>query len=214
MSGWDGRGNGLAAWDDAYLPGGVWDQHNGGPRTRAFGVALLGFLDPVLHDYLSQPGRTMLDWGCGLGEIVALLREKYPEAVVAGMDFSLVAVMRAREAFGEPFLCDEEIADEYDVIIASNVHEHFVDYMGLMETHMAKAKDYYVVLTPLEEYLGDGESMTIAEREAAGHAHVHRFSLESFPQEMGEWYLFASGVVTPGPLWPGQQLALIYRRHP
>lgn len=211
MSGWDGRGNGLQAWDDAYEEGGVWDEYNGGPRTRAFGEALLRGLNDNESGYMERFGCTVLDWGCGLGEITALLRGRFPDAVVTGLDFSETAIRRATETFGPPFIRADSIDTTYDVIVASNVHEHFVDYLGLTREHLARCRDMYVILTPYEENLGDGEAMTIAEREAAGHAHVHRFSDESFPADLDGWRM-VSRLVEPGPLWPGRQLMAVYTR--
>lgn len=212
MTDWNDRGNDKDAWDDAYAKGGLWDEHKGGPRTEAFGNALLAWLPPQHADYLAAPGRTILDWGCGLGEITDLLRQRFPEAVVTGLDFSKTGIARAIEAFGAPFVRADSIEDYYDVIIASNVHEHFVDYLGLTMQQMAYCRGRYVILTPYEEHLGDAEQMTIVARNKAGHAHVHRFGDASFPEVIGGFRLASKGLVEPGPLWAGQQLALVYSK--
>lgn len=214
MTGWDNRGNGRYAWDDALRPGGVWDEYNGGPRTRAFGEALLGWLPAPVCEWLSEPGRTILDWGCAAGEITDLLRGRFPQATVAGLDFSVVGVWRARDAFGDPFIFADEIPGMWDAIVVSNVHEHFVDYLDLMRTHLAHTLGFYIILTPHNENLGPGETMTPQEREDAGHAHVHRFTSASFPDEIGGWRKVSEGIVVPGPLWPGEQLAIVYGREP
>lgn len=207
---WENRGNSKEAWDEALRDGEVWDQAKGGLRTEAFGKALLAWLPEDLRRWMSQPGRSILDWGCAKGEMTALLRAAFPKATVAGLDFAQSGIDHALATYGPPFYCADSIPGRWDVIIASNVHEHFVDYLGLIDDHLKHTRRFYVILTPRDEHLGDGEGMTPKQREKAGHAHVQRFTEDSFPQQRHSWSKRYEGVVVPGPLWPGEQLVVVY----
>lgn len=58
-----------------------------------------GSLTALVHDHLQlQPGQSVLDVGCGRGELLALLRKRVgPEGRVIGVDYSAGMVRRARE---------------------------------------------------------------------------------------------------------------------
>jgi len=205
---WDDRGNTAAAWDAAYTTGDHWDQIDGGSITRAFADALLTSLDPETVGACASG--TILDWGCGRGEMTQALRERFPAAVVAGQDFSGVAIAAARRAYGEPFILGEEIAGTWDVVIASNVLEHLLDPRAVMLQHMRHTRRY-IAMVPYEEPLGVGEGLTPEQRRAAGHAHLHRFGADDLGEFEG-WRTVDRTVVEPGPAWPGRQLIQTWAR--
>ncbi len=75
---------------------------------------------------------TVLDAGCGLGELVLLLRDLLPSAAITGVDFSELAVQHARERF--PFAQFEvldlehgRLAQSFDLVVNSEVLEHIAD---------------------------------------------------------------------------------------
>lgn len=62
-------------------------------RARPF-VDLLARVQPA------QPPRTVVDLGCGPGNLTALLAQRWPDAAVVGVDSSAAMVERAREVDG------------------------------------------------------------------------------------------------------------------
>ncbi len=207
---WDDRGNSVEAWESAYAPGGHWDQINGDELTTAFCRVLLSNLPSEVAEWLAEPGRTVLDWGCARGQMVEGFREALPNAKVWGLDFSKWAIRQARAKYGGGFICANRTRTRWDCIVVSNVHEHVVDYIGLVHEHLKFCDGRYIILTPFNESLGQGEEMTPAEREQAGHAHVQKFGLDSFPVELDGWVRESQQIVEPGSIWPGQQLLIIY----
>jgi len=205
---WDDRGNTASAWDAAYTAGDHWDQIDGGAITRAFADALIANLDPDTQAACASG--SILDWGCGRGEMTHTLRERFPGAVIVGQDFSAVAIAAARKAYGEQFICAEQITGEWDVIIASNVLEHLLEPRAVMREHM-RHTPRYVAMVPYEEALGPGEGLTPEQRRAAGHAHLHRFGADDLGEFEG-WRTVNRTVVEPGPAWPGRQLIQVWAR--
>ena len=209
---WD-RGNSREAWDDAFAPGGHWDKVNGDALTECFGRCILENLNPEVTEYLETARTWVLDWGCARGQTAVLFRERFPRARVVGLDFAERAITQARQRYGGHFIYEREgrIRWDWDVIVNSNVLEHLPDPIGVVREHLSHTNAYYIILVPYDENLDEGNDMTVAERQAAGHAHLHRFSTADFPDEVGGTRCIQRDVVEPGPAWPGHQLLLVYK---
>lgn len=85
---------------------------------------------------LLPQGGYLLDVGCGVGHLLALVAAQIPALALTGVDFSPVAVNLARTAVGNNgavFLLDfvpqslPFTDGEYDVVVSSHVVEHLVD---------------------------------------------------------------------------------------
>lgn len=86
-----------------------------------------------LYQEFIPPGKSLLDYGCGTGEIIAALA---PGRGV-GFDISREMLKRAKDKFGgKPNLyftdsaTDPALADEFDYIILADVVEHLEDVYG------------------------------------------------------------------------------------
>jgi len=176
---------------------------------------------PEVIDACYTPAATILDWGCARGQLVGIFRKRFPLATVDGIDHSREGIEQGRENFPDGLhghLYHEAggtIWHEYDVIVNSNVMEHLVDPIGVLRAHLQRCRQFYVILTPYEEPLGDArrEAMTPEERHAEGHTHVQKFHLGSFPVQI-EGFARAAQIhdVEPGDIWPGYQLLVVYKR--
>jgi SAM-dependent methyltransferase len=210
---WANRGNSAEAWEGAFAPGGHWDEIGGDALTECFGRCILENLNPEVTEYLETARRWVLDWGCARGQTTALLRERFPRAHVAGMDFARGAINQAVEQYGGHFIYEPtcRIRTRWDVIVNSNVLEHLPDPIGVVREHLSHPNAYYIILVPYEEDLNEGNDMTVEQRRAAGYGHVQRFGMADFPDEIGGARCIQRDMVEPGPAWPGQQLLLAYK---
>ena len=129
---------------------------NGGPaQTRYFMNELIAHLPKAEQNYLRDNSVTILDCGCATGEGVALLGETFPHCRVAGLDIALSAIETAQERFPQhEFLLSEEgeIPYPFDVVVTSNVLEHFEDSLALARRQAAKSQLLYLILVPYREY--------------------------------------------------------------
>jgi SAM-dependent methyltransferase len=190
--------NSRAWWDDYFEH--QWRESGGREQTRHFMEALTAHLGPAEFAFLSRPGVRILDWGCALGEGVRVLSELFPNAVAEGLDFSAKAVEGARQQ--NPGLVfhhtDGSISGEYDVIVTSNCLEHFDKPFDLVRRHLARCRMLYLLLVPLEE-------------KPLHHTHRARFTLDSFPSEVGDFTFLGAIPVAVDPLvWNGAQVLAAY----
>lgn len=98
-------------------------------------------------DYISRrlskdfKGR-ILDYGCGVGNILGFLKENYPQASLNGFDVSSASIEKIPNELKKNGLFtsnEEDLATDYDVIIAANVFHH-VDHSDHL-SFLAKLKN-------------------------------------------------------------------------
>src|SRR5260221_9675025 len=112
-------------WDDLRRN---WDAYGAGEQTRYFMETALSHLPEAERAYLNAAPRTILDWGCALGDGVATLARAFPRSRVAGLDFSQTAIDQAHiRNGGHEYIWaqDGAILPEFDVIVTSKCLEHF-----------------------------------------------------------------------------------------
>jgi SAM-dependent methyltransferase len=105
----------------------------------------------------------ILDLGCGLGRITALVQERFPEAQVSALDVSLSAIEHATGRFpGIDFIvanaCDPPYrADYFDLVICNNLWEHVPDPLRLLAkiNRVLAPGGYVVISTPSRYRLGN-----------------------------------------------------------
>lgn len=149
------------------------------------------------HDYFVDrvsAGERVLDVGCGKGELAYDLVERSGARVV-GIDNNPYYLAFARDRFRHPDLSFVETdileplpSAPFDVVILSNVLEHFDDRVGLLRRIMAAAMPSRVLLrvpvwardwiVPLREELGL--------RAFSDTTHYTEYDPESFRAELAE----------------------------
>lgn len=189
-------------WWEAEFSSGAWETGiDGKLQTEYFMKLLLGNLPEEVLFYLHQ-NITILDWGCALGQGVNLLSLLFPEAKVSGLDFSEVAVAKAKELY--PHLHFRSLplgeGDFYDVIVTSNVLEHYYEPFKLVEEHLNCCGKYYIILVPYNQPPQDH--------------HFFKFAEDSFPLKIGEFTRYYSKVIPSlgNPLWDAEQILAVYKR--
>src|SRR3989442_8814539 len=102
-----------------------WEAHNGRLQTALFAAGFVIAAEGLLPD---EEVTSILDYGCGCGESLPVLRMKFPKAALWYYDFSHVAMCRAGKYYGSmASACDPSSGRTFDLVYCSNVIEHVTD---------------------------------------------------------------------------------------
>lgn len=191
--------NSKAWWNEMF--GSAWESNSGREQTRHFMERLIANLPEPELEFLRTVGVSILDWGCALGDGVDVLAHAFPDSKLVGLDFSRIAVEKARLTFPHlEFRTTEEgdIAETVDVITCSNCLEHFDAPLEVMRSQLAKCRQVYAALVPLDE-------------KVLCESHRSRFDENSFPTEVeGFRRLHCQSIEVDDRLWGGKQLLAVY----
>ena len=130
-------------------------------------------------DNLFNNNNSILEIGCGTGELSKFLKEKYNKKTL-GTDFSENAIKFANEHYSDNVLkfkqldlLNEKFDEHYDIAVCSNVLEHFTNPYILIDKILDHCQ-YLVILVPYNQPQADG-----IEHEG-GAGHVFQFTEKSF----------------------------------
>jgi 2-polyprenyl-3-methyl-5-hydroxy-6-metoxy-1,4-benzoquinol methylase len=114
---------------------------------------------------------TICDVGCGVGGVLAALRDTYPAAEMTGFDVSTTAIERARQLHPEIRFTVGEVVGRYDVMLVMDVIEHVEDCFGFTRQLRPHA-DLVLFHIPLElTCYSLLRNVLMAHRQALGHIH-------------------------------------------
>lgn len=181
-----------------------WEAHGGRAQTRAFTEAAIAGLAPEDAYWLSQPGRTLCDWGCAMGDGASTLSNQFPQAQVCGLDGAFNAIQAARLFFPELKFgtCWAEVlpeGDKFDALLCSNCLEHFEDPTTVAEQHLRHVRDLYFILVPYKE-------------NPLSQTHLVTWDENTLPDSIASFTrLYWRVVAVDTTVWPtGEQLMLVY----
>lgn len=142
--------NSKAYWDRRFSSG-DWESKLGRKQTEYFARG------QVVHLGLSADfDGTLVDFGCGLGDAIPILRNAFPRAHLVGIDLSSSAIESASARYGhlaEFIQGDDTVLLKADVIIASNVVEHLSDDESVLLSLLSKCSRLIVVVPYKEQIL-------------------------------------------------------------
>jgi 2-polyprenyl-3-methyl-5-hydroxy-6-metoxy-1,4-benzoquinol methylase len=114
---------------------------------------------------------TICDVGCGVGGVLAALRDTYPAAEMTGFDVSPTAIELARQRHPEIRFTVGEVVGRYDVMLVMDVIEHVEDCFGFTRKLRPHA-DLVLFHIPLElTCFSLLRNVLMAHRQALGHIH-------------------------------------------
>ena len=155
--------NSRGYWDARFRTN--WVQQDGRLQTTLFAVAF-ALLDEKFE------AATILDYGCGCGDSLPVLKMRYPEAGLYYYDFSEEAMKKAGRYYSDiakPLVLPA--SGKFDLVYCSNVVEHIEDPTAFCKGLVALAGKYVVVQAPYNERHPDGAPLS-SERPSDEHVRT------------------------------------------
>ena len=184
-----------------------WLDYAGDKQTVFFANLLCDMLPEVFVREVMTRNYTICDMGCALGEGIPIFSRKF-STNVDGMDFSSEAIEKAKEQYPQNhfWIGDLQNLDslkKYDVVICSNVLEHFYNPWEIFKNLAQVAQKYIVIMVPYKETLEIEE-------------HEYHFSENVIPVNWAGFVLdyvrTADGRDIKETYYPDQQILLIYKK--
>jgi SAM-dependent methyltransferase len=187
-----------------------WTTRSGCEQSRFFASVILRLLPSWLVRVL-RDGASVCDFGCAMGDGTAVLAGALAGARFTGVDFSATAIERARRGHpGLDFACrdllQEPAGEGFDVLLSSNVLEHFQSPRQVLATLAGHSRRLMVHLVPFREPLA-----------ARDPEHLAAFDWDDLVLEpLPGWRLVHAAVIDAarlaGSLWAGEQVLLVHAR--
>ncbi len=184
-----------------------WLDYAGDKQTAFFAKLLCDMLPSSLIKEIMTEEYTVCDMGCAMGEGIPIFSRKLG-VDVDGMDFSAEAIGKAKTLYpqsnfhvGDLLNLDSTI--RYDVVICSNVLEHFSNPWKIFRNLTSIINKYIIILVPYKEKLDISE-------------HVYQFSEDVIPTQLSGFTLnyvrTIDGKEFSDTYYPDQQILLIYKK--
>jgi SAM-dependent methyltransferase len=148
---------------------------------------------------------TLLDFGCGTGSALRLIKERFPESKLFGCDIEQSLINIAKEQFqkyAEFSVMDFfAINKKYDYIYVSNVLEHLEDWEEALN-HLLNHAEAIYILVPFRELINS--DITLSSGDTSIHRHsFNKESFYRFTQKPHEIYVKTRIIRTPWAWGPG-----------
>lgn len=184
-----------------------WLDYAGDRQTIFFADLLCQMLPEELVKEIRANEYSVCDMGCALGEGVPIYTRKFG-VDVDGMDFSEEAIKKAAEMYPDKHFwvgnlqCLDD-AQPYDVVICSNVLEHFNNPWKILKNITQVAQKYIIVMVPYKEQLKISE-------------HEYHFSEDVIPMEVNGFRLMyvdtVDGKAFENSFYPDQQILMVLKK--
>ena len=130
----------------------------------------------LLSELAVEP-TTICDVGCGVGGVLAALRDTYPAARLFGFDISPTAIELAEERHDDITFAADGLTGQYDLILVMDVIEHVEDCFGFVRS-LRPHGDLFLFNIPVElTCFALVRNGLIPHRQALGH--IHYFSRQT-----------------------------------
>ncbi|MDJ0773836.1 MAG: class I SAM-dependent methyltransferase [Mastigocoleus sp. MO_167.B18] len=150
-----------------------WEQNNGRLQTALFAVAFAVLDEPFEVD-------TILDYGCGCGDSLPVIKMKYPNAELFFYDISIEAMQKAEKYYSSIAIpTNTKINKKFDLVYCSNVIEHVNDIISFCQKLVIMSKKYIVIQAPYEQRHEDGCLIT---KENKIEEHIHTITANTLDE--------------------------------
>ena len=143
-----------------------WEEHSGSEQSSYFAEILVNMLPEWFVRRVNTEKLSITDMGCASGEAYPHLRQKFPYSDISGADFAPSAIDSAQAHYpnGNFYVADITMPKTIlpsDVIVCSNVLEHFHEPHSILQNLFQRAKQYVVLLVPFREDFFVEEHLTV-----------------------------------------------------
>ena len=184
-----------------------WISNLGRFQSAFFSNIGLGGFPEWLSLEIENKQLSICDWGCALGDGTNVLKNRFPQSAVTGIDFSSVAIADAKETYPQiqflsENLLEKDHTDQYDIVFSSNTLEHFSNPWDTLLRVSECARRHLVALVPFKERNRYSE-------------HLYTFTEANIPAKIGPSFLLThveiidGGSFTPS-YWGELQVLLVY----
>lgn len=201
--------NSVQWWED-YFEQGKWENNGGSSQTQFFGNILLRNINQSFWENLKSNQFTVCDFGCACGEMTYLLQNRLTKCKITGIDISEAAVRKAKEKYKDIEFLAQDITTTkkmYDVILCSNVLEHFYEPYEILKKLLCLTRKYCIILVPYREKDLDP-------------SHCYRFNEKDFDcgevEKNSNFKIIQRTVIDTSQIedtyWKGEQLLVVMER--
>lgn len=181
-----------------------WESYDGNKQTQFFAKLLCELLPEWLIEEINANAYSICDIGCAEGDSLECLSKVFYRSQISGEDFSDKAIAKAglKHPEFEFYVSDitkPEGKDRYDVVIASNVVEHFKHTYNTIRNLGARSNKYTVVMIPYREDISITDEHEVI---------FHTNNIPVFVENLN--LLYAKSVVCNSIYYPGEQIVLVY----
>ena len=181
---------------------GDWEKNGGNKQTIYFYKLLYKLLPGYLQKDFNniENSYSIADIGCAEGDGTQVLSEKFFNASLTGIDIAIKAIIKAKELYPN-ILFTNKLNQKYDVIISSNVLEHFENPFEHLNELFDASNKYVVLLVPFEEITRIEE-------------HFYTFLYKDFKLKFSNFNLiYMKGVYSDKNIWDGKQHLFVYQKN-
>jgi 2-polyprenyl-3-methyl-5-hydroxy-6-metoxy-1,4-benzoquinol methylase len=163
----------------------------------------------TLFDLLERrPFSSVLDAGCGEGEIIHRIVERYAPRRIVGLDVDQELVQNLRETYPQQLfhtgsLEDYSDSDPYDVVLCLEVLEHIPDYQAALGSLSKLSAQRYIISVPNEPFfrLANITRLRYLQRGGNTPGHVNNFTHKRFAKMLSGEFPEAAVVTRTCHIW-------------
>ncbi len=196
--------NSMTYWNARFKSN--WERNNGRLQTALFATAFV-LLDEQFGQIID-----ILDYGCGCGDSLPVLKMKYPQSNLYYYDFSPEAMSKTKKFYStiaQPLDSLSVDSRTFDLVYCSNVVEHLSEPHKLCKKLINLSNKYIVIQAPYNQRKKDGSLLSDSNNEDEHILTVTENFISEFT-DMVEWNIkFATAYFA----WPhGKQIFFIGRK--
>jgi cyclopropane fatty-acyl-phospholipid synthase-like methyltransferase len=167
-----------------------WENNHGKEQTSYFSEILLN----NLPKNILEETNSMLDWGCALGQLSHLWKQKNKNCDVFGYDLSEEGVKKAISFYPDICFDSTKPSGKFDTVVCSNVLEHLSNWQEVITELKSYANKYVIILVPYNSGIGGEHIVNFTENMFDPEGIIEKRIIDCYDPVF----------------WPGQQLLIIY----